>query len=180
APRARRGALRRYRRPAEPPRGEPGDGGPDDEDGREGDDDAALEAPLRDGRAGYERRRVFVVMRDARVVLVDVQLAVEAEVLRVRPQEALRVRIAGEHVPPFFLEGGQVPLADANRLVDLGGSEAPPGPGVPEAFTDLEHATRLCQRCGEAPGQRGNNVENYVADWARGSSAASCHQTATK
>ena len=76
---------------------------------------------------------------DPGVVLVDVEVAVQAEELRVRAEEALRVRLAREHVPALFFERGEVALADADRLVDVGRAQAPPGPGLPEAVTDLEH-----------------------------------------
>ena len=66
------------------------------------------------GRSAPPRRR------DPLVVLVDVERPVQAEELGVRPQEALRVRIAaGELVPALLLERGQVALAEPQRLLDV-------------------------------------------------------------
>ena len=62
-------------------------------------DDARLEpagAPFRPHRRAARARVVVVAGDEARVELVDVQLAVEAEVLRVGAQEALDVRLRRE------------------------------------------------------------------------------------
>ena len=166
-----RGRRRRIvRRAPETPGGEAGDGSADDEDAGEPGEDATPHVPRLRGRVRHERGRVVVVPGDAGVVLVDVELAVEPEVIGVRAEEPLRVRLAREHVPAFLLERGKVALANANRLVDVGGCEAPPGPGFPEAFTDLEHACLDCsQDCGKPPGWSGNDVDSA---WKRASGRA--------
>jgi hypothetical protein len=82
---------------------------------------------------------VLVAVRVAAGVLVDVEIAVQAEKLRIRPEEALDVGVAGQELPALLLERVQVAVADPDRLLDVLGREAAPGPGFPEAGADLEH-----------------------------------------
>ena len=65
--------------------------------------------------------------REARVVLVDVELAVEAEPLRVRPQEALDVRVARERVEPLLLESAKVPRSNLRLRLELARARGPCG-----------------------------------------------------
>jgi hypothetical protein len=88
--------------------------------------------------------RLFLVLRDPCVVLLDVQLSVEAEELRVGPEEPLRVRVAGQHLPALLLDRRQIPLADPDRLVDVSCGELAAAACFLEARTDLEH-------CGGTP-----------------------------
>ena len=78
------------------------------------------------GRARGARGASLVLADDvARVVLVDVELPVEAEVVGVRAQEALDVRLGREQLELLLLEGAQVLAADLRRLLDL--REVEPG-----------------------------------------------------
>src|SRR5947207_11337780 len=80
---------------------------------------------------------------DALVVLVDVEAPVQAEELGVHAEEALRVRLAGHELPALFLEGGDIPLADAETGRDIIEGEAAPGARFAKAGPDIEHALRL-------------------------------------
>src|SRR5581483_5211548 len=124
-------------------------GGDDDnrEDGdrRERDEhDARLHAPvaaLRTGRRPADTRLVVVGPADeARVELVDVQLAVQAEVLGVRAQETLDVGLRREELELLVLERAEVLAADLRRELRLREVEAPALASLPEAVADLEHA----------------------------------------
>ena len=63
-------------------------------------------------RCGGPRRRgprlAVIAPAEAGVVLVDVELAVEPEVLRVRPQEALDVGLRRQQLEALVLEGAEV------------------------------------------------------------------------
>src|SRR5262249_14102057 len=87
-----------------------------------------LERPLRD---------------EARVVLVDVELPVEAEELRVRAQEALDVRLRRQHRELLVLERANVLRTDLRRELDLRVVEALPDARFTEAVADLEHRPSL-------------------------------------
>ena len=80
------------------------------------------------------------VADEAGAELVDVELAVEPEVLRVRPQESLDVRVRGEHLELLVLERMDVFRANLRRELDLRVLEALPDPGLAQAVADLEHA----------------------------------------
>src|SRR5207244_11298462 len=109
-------------RAAEPPRHEherrddcdPGEGEEDDA----GLDPAVLTPP--GARPARLERRLLLADEEAGVVLVDVELAVEAEVLRVRPQEALDVRRARQLLELLLLERAQVLATDLRGLLELG------------------------------------------------------------
>src|SRR5207248_2839318 len=130
---------------AEPPRDE-------DERSHTGDsgerekDDARLDAPLLPGprpRSAATRAEELLSLDDvARVVLVDIELAVQSEVLRVVPQEPLHVRLRGEHVELLLLERTEVLAANLGRLLDLGEIQVLAQARFPQAVADLEHAGR--------------------------------------
>jgi hypothetical protein len=75
----------------------------------------------------------------ARVVLIDIELAVEAQVLRVRAQEAFDVGLARKDVELLVLEGSEVLGPNLGRLLDLGKIEALAQARLTEAVADLEH-----------------------------------------
>ena len=86
-------------------------------------DDVRLQTPLAlltAGRAPLRARLPVLAGDEARVVLVDVELAVEAEVVGVGAQEALDVGLRREHVELLLLERAQVLAADLRRLLGLG------------------------------------------------------------
>ena len=114
---------------------------------RDEHDYAARSAALRwTGRArGAPRRRRPPARRDdvARVVLVDVELAVEAEVLGVRPQEALDVRLRREH---SNCSSSSARMYFARIFVassTCGVVESLAHPRLTQAVADLEHAAGL-------------------------------------
>src|SRR5262249_4588982 len=74
-----------------------------------------------------------------RVELVDVELPVQPEVVRVRAEEALDVRLGGQDFELLVLQGAQVLPADLRRLLDLDEVEPLPETSLAEAVTDLEH-----------------------------------------
>ena len=88
------------------------------------------------GRGGGQR---LLLPREAGVELVHVELAVEAEVLRVRAQEALDVCLAGQDLEALFLERPQVLRADLGVRFYPGELETLAQPGFTQAVADLEH-----------------------------------------
>src|SRR5207248_3253581 len=76
---------------------------------------------------------------EPRDVLVDVDLAVEAEVVRVGAEEAPDVRLARQSVELLVLEGAQVLRAYLRRLLGLEELEVPPLACLAQAVADLEH-----------------------------------------
>ena len=78
----------------------------------------------RSGRTRRAARPLLEVLAgdEARVVLVDVELAVEAEVVGVGPQEALDVGLRGQLLELLVLERAQVLAPDLRRLLGLGNS----------------------------------------------------------
>src|SRR5207253_760461 len=76
----------------------------------------------------------------AAVVLLDVEVPVEAEVVGVRAQEPLHVRVAGQELPALFLERLEVAVANPDRLLDVGRREVALQAGLAQAPPDLEHA----------------------------------------
>ena len=87
----------------------------------------------RPARAAPRRRA------EARVVLVDVELPVEPEPVRVGAQEALDVRLRREDVERLLLERAQVARPDLGRLLDVGELELLAVTGLAQAVSDLEH-----------------------------------------
>ena len=81
----------------------------------------------------------------ARVVLVDIELAVEPEELRVRAQEALDVGARGKHRELLFFERADVLRADLRRELDLRVVEALTDARFAEAVADLEHSAAHCR-----------------------------------
>jgi hypothetical protein len=101
---------------------------------------AALEAQV-----ALRRRRAVrpgvdeAVGGEARLVLVHVQLPLEAEEGGVRVQEALDVRLGREHVELLLLERAQVLGADLRRELGLREIEALTDAGLAEAVAEIEH-----------------------------------------
>src|SRR6476646_5017610 len=96
---------------------------------------------------------------EAGVVLVDVELAVETEVLRVRAEEALDVRLRGQDVELLVLERTEVLPANLRPLLDLGKVEALAQARLAEAVTNFEHGEPVetdgkCGRERQAEGER--------------------------
>src|SRR5207253_2474982 len=162
--RSLRGRVRvpgRLRRAAEAPGGEAGDERAEDEDPDERPEHAVPRAVRRGERLGHERR-LLVVVRDPGVVLVDVEVAVQPEELGIRPQEALRVGLAREHLPALLLERRQVALADADALLDVRSGESAAGAGFAKAVTDGEHGggSPKCEpKCGKTRSPGGEHVD---------------------
>ena len=96
--------------------------------GERDEHDVRLDPPVpRCGRAAERRARgswSSPAADEARVVLVDVELAVEAEILGVGAQEALDVGLRGQHVELLLLERAQVLPADLGRKLGLREVEA--------------------------------------------------------
>ena len=87
-------------------------------------DEAALEAPVPLGWPDAhppcpDRRVVLLPEREARVVLVDVELAVQAEIVGIRMQEPPHIRLRGQDVELLVLERAQVLAADLGGLLGL-------------------------------------------------------------
>ena len=77
-------------------------------------------SPWPRGRAAGANGRLLLPDDEAGVVLVDVELAVEPEVLGVRAEEALDVGLRGQQVEALVLERAQVLAADLRAVLDLG------------------------------------------------------------
>ena len=75
----------------------------------------------------------------AGVVLVDVQLSVEAEELRVGAEEALHVRLRRQRLELLVLERLQVLRADLRAQLDLRVVQTLADARLAEAVADLEH-----------------------------------------
>src|SRR5262249_33180707 len=82
----------------------------------------------------------LVRVREATVVLVDVEVPVKAQVVGVRAQKSLDVRVARKEFPTLFLERLEVAIANPYRILDVGRREVALPPRLPQAPTDLEHA----------------------------------------
>ncbi len=86
--------------------------------------------------------------REARVVLVDERLSVEAESLRVRAEETPHVRRCREDVEALVLERTEVLGADLRPLLELREVEVLTQPCLAEAGADVEHARGMINgRC---------------------------------
>ena len=108
--------------------------------GEHDEHDVRLEAPapaLRTHRRAA-RAVLAVVGDEARVELVDVELTVEAEVVGVRAEEALDVRLGREQLEPLLLERAEVLAADLRRLLGLGELDPAAHARLAEAVADLE------------------------------------------
>ena len=97
------------------------------------------------------RRLLEAVGDEPRVVLVDVELAVEAQVLGVGPEEALDVRARREQLEMLVLERLDVLRADLRRELDLGVVEPLAHPRLAQAVADLEHPAGIVERRGSSP-----------------------------
>src|SRR6266545_3232487 len=107
-------------------------------------------APRPDGAPGTDRRLLHG--RDVPgVVLVDVELAVEAEVFGVSAQEALDVGLRRELVEPLLLERAEVLAADLRARLDLRQGDLLPFPGLAKAAADLEHRSASLDRLATSP-----------------------------
>ena len=82
---------------------------------------------------------LLVADREARAVLVDERLSVEAERLRIGAEEALDVRRRGQDVEALVLERAQVLRADLRARFELGKVELLAESRLAEAGADVEH-----------------------------------------
>src|SRR4029079_6531267 len=123
------------------------------DDPRQGDDD---EVRLDRARAGGlflrpgRRERLFFP-GEAGVELVDVELAVEAQVPRVRSQEAVDVCLAGQDLEALFLERPQVLRADLGVRFYAGELITLAQPSFTTAVDHLEHGDLDCSAGGLSP-----------------------------
>ena len=112
----------------------------------------AFELSLRRCR-GRSRRRAMRSsghVAEPRAVLVDVQLAVESEVVGIRPQEAAHVRSAREDVELLVFHAADVLRADLRLGFDLVVAELPARAGLAEGCTNLKHMGRATRAPGHA------------------------------
>jgi hypothetical protein len=86
-----------------------------------------------------ELRQGFFGWSEARLVLVDEELCVEPEVVRIRAQEPPSVSIARKEVEALVLERLEIPRANVRIGVDLGKLDPVANPRFAEAASDLEH-----------------------------------------
>jgi hypothetical protein len=90
-------------------------------------------------RHAASRHVVEAVDDVARVVLVDVQLPVEPEELRIRAEEALDVRLRREDLELLVLDRADVLGADLRCELDLRILESLAHARLAQAVADLEH-----------------------------------------
>ncbi len=102
-----------------------------------------------------DARIVLVPGDEPRVELVDVQLAVEAQVLGVRAQEALDVRLRRQQLELLVLERPQVLAADLRVQLRLGEVDATTETRLAQAVADLEHGRAQGRRSVRGPGPGG-------------------------
>ena len=100
----------------------------------------ALVMVLPDADAGEPYRARFFVDPEPRRVLVDEELAVEVEVVGVRAEEALDVRLAREDVEALVSSARRYFAADLRRALGLGDLDAVAKARFAKAGSDLEHA----------------------------------------
>ena len=98
-------------------------------------------------RLGSAERRARVLLElleaaEARVVLVDEQLRIEAEVARVGAQEPAHEDRTREDVEVLGLEGGEVLAADLGVLLGDDQVDPPPLARLAQVVAELEHRTR--------------------------------------
>src|SRR5262249_16040139 len=104
-------------------------------------------ASFRSHRGAARAVIVLVVPGDkARVELVDVELAVETEVLGIGAQEALDIGRRRELVEALVLERAEVLDADLGSQLGLVEVGLPAHPGFAQAVPDLEHGAMIAQR----------------------------------
>src|SRR5262249_22776795 len=96
-------------------------------------------------RAPLDRFVVVTVGDVARVVLVDVELPVEAEEVGVRAHKALDVRARREGLELLLLEGADVLRADLRRELDLRIVEPLAHASLAQAVSDLEHQVGILE-----------------------------------
>ncbi len=123
-----------------------GDGDP----GEREDDGPALDASAR-AVAGVAAARgprfvLPLVVVETGGVLIDVDLAVEAEIVGIRAEKTARVRVGRQTVEVLLFEGADVLRADLRRELGLGKADPLPLPSGSEAVTDLEHAPQSSGR----------------------------------
>ena len=117
----------------------------DEPDRRQREQDDVRLAPLGAARPrgrhapGRANRRVLLADDEARVVLVDVELAVEPEILRVGAEEALDVGVRGEQLEALVLQRPQVLAPDLGAVLRVGELDVAAQTGLAEAVSDLEH-----------------------------------------
>jgi hypothetical protein len=109
----------------------------DGENGTDGCGHAEPSPPDAPHRRELERR--LFGRSEARVVLVDEEISVESEVVRVRAEKSTGVGGAGNQVEALVLERLEIPRADVRIRVDLGELEAAANSRRAEAIADLEH-----------------------------------------
>ena len=97
--------------------------------------------------SGERTRRVLLADDEARVVLVDVELAVEAQVLGVGAEEALDVRVRGQQLEALVLERAQVLAADLGRRARRPRTRCA-GAGGPRGGCCRSRTRRLAMRSG--------------------------------
>src|SRR5688500_3577245 len=78
----------------------------------------------------------------AQLVLLDEQLPVDPQVLRVRAQEALDESGAGQHLPLLVLDRAQVLRTDLRRRLDLGDVDPRAHPRLLQRGADVGHNRR--------------------------------------
>ncbi len=139
--------LRGPRRASELPRGDHERGDHADRHERD-DDDVRFDAPVRplataSLRSAPGAERSLLLGGDvARVVLVDVELPVEAQVLRVGAQEALDVGLRGQDLELLVLERAQVLAPDLGRRLGLDEVDLAAQARLAQAVADLEHGLK--------------------------------------
>src|SRR5207248_8911633 len=84
----------------------------------------------------------YTTLFRSRGVLVDVDLAVEPQILRVCPQEPTRIGVPRDRIEVLLLEGPDVLRADLRPELDLGIAESLPLARLPEARSE-EHTSEL-------------------------------------
>jgi hypothetical protein len=86
-----------------------------------------------------ELRQGFFGWSEARLVLVDEELCVESEVVRICAQEPPSVSIAGKEIEALILERLEIPGANVRIGVDLSKLDTVANSRLPQAASDLEH-----------------------------------------
>ena len=115
-----------------------------DRDRGQGEDDDARLAPIpaprsRGGHAPGADGRLLLADHEAGVVLVDVELAVEAEVVGIGAQEAFDVGVRGQQLEALFLECAQVLPPDLRPVLGVRELDVAAEAGLAQAVADLEH-----------------------------------------
>ena len=95
------------------------------------------------GAAADWATEILLRRREAGVVLVQVELAVEAQVVRVRAQEALDVRVPGQHLELLLFEGSAGTSRGSSSRLDPRNLETLPQTSLSQAVADLEHESPI-------------------------------------